>query len=175
MQGFTGLTAPGERGWFTFYAIAAFAYRQVITFSIVLFLAGKAFTLGIALAVWALVTQVGMPLWKLAAYVLTNPAIGRQRTRAVAVSGLLSAALVALVVALPVPLSTRDIKDPRPPQILLGSIHEPAIREIEYLAFLDEDLLLRVEVDEYDESVGRVSVLITVLRQRRLVHLEREV
>ncbi|TFL17281.1 peptidase M50 [Jannaschia formosa] len=100
------VTAPGERGWFAFYAVASFLYRMVIMFGIVLFVATKFFFIGVLLALWAAFTQLVVPMAKLARFVATDPKIGRQRRRALWISGLGVAAAAALALFLPLPYAT---------------------------------------------------------------------
>ena len=101
-------TARGERGWLVFYGIASFLYRQFILFAIVLFIAGQLFIIGVVLAIWAVATQLLWPLAKGMHFVLTNPKLDRRRTRAVLATAGIAAALVAVVVAVPVPSWTRS-------------------------------------------------------------------
>ncbi len=99
--------ARGERTWFVVYGVAAFAYRMVIMFVIIVFVAGKFFVIGVLLAIWAIITQVIIPAAKRVAFLFTNPRIGRQRVRALTTSGLTLAALLVVIVLLPVPSWTR--------------------------------------------------------------------
>jgi putative peptide zinc metalloprotease protein len=56
--------STGERVWMVVYGIASFIYRIFISFIIITFIAGKFFVIGILLAIWALATQVLMPVGK---------------------------------------------------------------------------------------------------------------
>ena len=47
-----------ERFWFVFYGIAAFIYRMLIMFVIILYIAGKFFAIGVVLALWAAFSQI---------------------------------------------------------------------------------------------------------------------
>jgi len=95
--------ARGERTWFLVYGIASFVYRMFIMAVIVLFVASKFFAVGVVLAIWALTTQIGVPLAKIVSFVLTSPRLRRQRTRAVLTSGAGVAALAAALTLVPVP------------------------------------------------------------------------
>lgn len=100
-------TAGGERGWFVFYGLASFAYRMFIMFVIILFIAGELFFIGVLLAIWAVVTQIVLPLFKSVDFVLTNPKIQRKRARAVLTSGAGLALVFVALFLLPAPLWTR--------------------------------------------------------------------
>ena len=73
----------GERSWMMAYGIASFVYRVFIMFVIIMFIAGKFFFVGVLLAIWAIATQVFMPIGKSVSFLFTNPALGRQRGRSV--------------------------------------------------------------------------------------------
>lgn len=100
------VTAQGERGWFVFYAIAAFIYRLVITVGIALFIAGKLFFIGIALAIWAVSNAVIFPVFKGIWWLIEAPALRRNRSRAVLVSGGVTGVIVAALIAIPLPYAT---------------------------------------------------------------------
>ena len=100
------VTARGERKWLLFYAVASFCYRMVIMAGIVLFVATKFFFLGVILAVWSVFTQLVVPMAKLTHFVVADPRVGRQRRRALKVSGAAIGALVLLALFLPLPYAT---------------------------------------------------------------------
>ena len=81
------VTADGERRWFVLYGIAAFIYRLIITFVIVLFIPTKFFIVGILLAEWAVLTQVLFPLGKQLKFLFVSPKIRRRRLRALGLTG----------------------------------------------------------------------------------------
>ena len=97
----------GERIWMFVYGIGSFVYRIFITFVITLFIAGKFFVIGILLAIWAVATQVLVPVGKGIAYLAASPNLRRERGRALYASVALAAAAVVLVFVLPVPSWTR--------------------------------------------------------------------
>jgi putative peptide zinc metalloprotease protein len=101
------VTAPGETAWFACYGIAAFCYRLLIAFSIILFVAGKFFFVGVILALWASVSMLLMPLFKTVSFVLASPRIARQRTRAISTSLAVVIAVSSVVGFLPMPFWTR--------------------------------------------------------------------
>jgi putative peptide zinc metalloprotease protein len=101
------VTARGEEWWFAVYGAAAFFYRLAVLFGIAVFLAGRFFVVGVALAVFAVVTQIAVPLLRQATWVLTSPRIQSVRARALLTSGGVVAAVAALFLVVPVPLFTR--------------------------------------------------------------------
>lgn len=109
--GLRDLEAPpastGERVWFVAYTVTSFVYRLFIYASIILFIAGKFFAAGVVLAGWAVVSMIVLPAGKAIRFVFSSPRLGRKRSRAVAVSGMVLAAVVAIVAFVPVPLSSR--------------------------------------------------------------------
>ncbi len=100
-------TAPGEAPWLVGYAIAASVYRIAVLLAIALYLAGRFFLVGMALALATLVARIVVPLLRHLSYLLTDPIVGEGRGRALAGSFGLAAVLGALVFALPIPLRTQ--------------------------------------------------------------------
>ena len=116
--------SAGERFWLTFYGITSFVYRIVISFVIIMFIAGTFFIIGILLAIWAIATQVVMPVVKVVGYVATSPGVQRQRKRAVLASLAMVAAVAILLFVVPVPSWTRTegvIWVPEEAQVRAGS------------------------------------------------------
>jgi putative peptide zinc metalloprotease protein len=99
--------SPGERAWMMAYGIAAFFYRMFIMFVIIVFIAGKFFVVGVLLALWALATQVIVPVGKTLSFLTTSPGLRRQRGRVMLTSMLVVAALLGLVFVAPAPSWTR--------------------------------------------------------------------
>ena len=97
----------GEKFWFVVYGIAAFMYRLFILFVIILYIGGKFFFVGVVLAVWAVATQVVVPVSKTTTFLLSSPRLKRNRGRALATTSLLIGALIVLFFVVPAPLSTR--------------------------------------------------------------------
>lgn len=101
------VSAPGEGGWFLFYAPFSFAYRLFVMFSIAIFVATQYFVVGVALAVWSVVTGLGIPLYKAAGWVgrmVVRNEAGTRARRSVLVW--LAAGLV-LLFAVPMPYRTQ--------------------------------------------------------------------
>lgn len=97
----------GEKFWFVVYGVAAFIYRLFILFVIILYIGGKFFVVGIALAIWATITQVIIPVGKTMKFLFTSPQLRRKRGLALAVTALAVGAMGVLLFAVPAPLWTR--------------------------------------------------------------------
>jgi len=95
-----------ERGWFVFYGIAAFIYRMMIMFVIILYIAGKFFTIGVLLAIWAAATQIVTPMVKGLGFLFKSPQVRRKRRRAYAVTAAAVATVAGVLFVLPAPLRT---------------------------------------------------------------------
>ena len=98
--------ARGERGWFLFYGLAAFAYRMFIMFAIIVLVASQFFFVGVLLAIWAAFTQLVIPMGKIVAFLFSDRRLGRQRGRAVATSATLLAVALGLLFMVPAPFWT---------------------------------------------------------------------
>lgn len=77
------VATSGERIWFLFYGPAAFFYRQAVMLGIAIFIASQYLAVGIAVAVWSLLTGIALPIGKASWLVLTSPRLQRNRTRAI--------------------------------------------------------------------------------------------
>ncbi len=99
-------TSKGERKWFFFYAVAAFLYRIAIVTGIALFVAGKLFFIGVALAIMALVNAFVIPFGKGVWWLLTAPELRGKRKRALTLSGASLGLCAALFLAVPFPYAT---------------------------------------------------------------------
>jgi len=102
----TPVRAPDEKGWFFVYAIAAFAYRLLISLTIVMIVATRFFILGALLAIWSVTLIFVVPILKHLRFVATSPALRGIRHRAVTVTGLALLLIVGLLGFLPVPYRT---------------------------------------------------------------------
>lgn len=99
-------SCTGEKIWFICYGIASFFYRMVISFTIILFVAGKFFFMGIIFALWAVFSMIILPLYKQLRFLFTSPAIQRQRLRAITTSFSLLTILLCFLFFYPVSLSS---------------------------------------------------------------------
>jgi putative peptide zinc metalloprotease protein len=100
------VTAKGERAWFLIYGIASAVYRIVITFSIILFIAGKFFVIGVFFAIWAAATMIAVPLVKSFRFIFNSPLAQQNRVRTVTASMGLFVFVVGFIFLFPMPLST---------------------------------------------------------------------
>lgn len=94
---------PGEKRWMLFYAPAAFVARMLMLFGIALFVAQKFFVIGVLIAIWSLVTGIGLPFWKMFAHVFTSPQLHRNRGFAVRMTLGIAAAVLLILFAIPAP------------------------------------------------------------------------
>lgn len=97
----------GERVWFVLYGIAAFLYRIFIMFIIILYIGGKFFAIGVALAIWAIVTQAIVPMGKTLSFIFKSPKVKRNKKRTYGVAAGLAFGVFALFFILPAPLWTQ--------------------------------------------------------------------
>ena len=91
-----------ERFWLISFAIASYIYRWFITFAIAIFIASEYFFFGVLLALWAAISALVIPLVGMIAYVGWSSRLRRQRLRAVATTGLITALLGLLIFTVPV-------------------------------------------------------------------------
>jgi putative peptide zinc metalloprotease protein len=99
--------SAGERTWFLCYGAAAFFFRLFIAASIVLFVAGKFFVIGVVLAIWAGTSMLLLPLLRTLVFLFRSPQVSHRRTRAIVTSFTAAAIATYLVGFLPVPFWTR--------------------------------------------------------------------
>ena len=100
------VTAASEKLWFIVYGIASAVYRWIVTFSIILFVAGKFFVIGVILAIWGGATMIALPLHKALRFVFVASRQRHKQARTVLVSALLALLVFGLVGVLPMPLDT---------------------------------------------------------------------
>lgn len=101
------VTRSTERPWFLCYGIAAMLFRLFMTITIVLFIAGHFFILGVVMAIWALVLMVGMPVLKAVKFIFFNHTLDGIRSRALIVSIGMLVAFSGMLVFAPVPFATK--------------------------------------------------------------------
>lgn len=95
-----------ERVWLFTYAVLSFAYRMLVTFMIIVFIAAEFFFVGVLLALWAGFMMLLLPLGKVLKALFTGPRLAPVRSRAVAVSAALLGVPILLAAALPLPHRT---------------------------------------------------------------------
>eukprot|EP01034_Spumella_vulgaris_P014797 gene14797-18905_t len=91
------------------YGVAAFAYRLVLALAIALTLATYLFQLGVLLALWVLVSMLGLPAWRVLKFLLDSSLLATRGVRVLGVSALSVSALAILVAG--IPLSSRTEHD----------------------------------------------------------------
>jgi putative peptide zinc metalloprotease protein len=74
------VSRQGERVWFVVYTILSFFYRIFIYVGIIQFIAGKFFTVGLLLALWAAATMVLLPLGKAVKFLSSSPRLGDRKS-----------------------------------------------------------------------------------------------
>ena len=91
------VTAPGEKLWFIGYGLLSVVYRLTLTIGICLFVASKYFVIGVGIAIWALVSQVGLPVARGLKFLVADPRLRDRRLRA---NGLVAGCAVTLAAAM---------------------------------------------------------------------------
>ena len=99
--------SAGEKFWLVVYGVTSFVYRIFISFVIITFIAGRFFVVGVVLAIWAIATQLFMPVAKALSFLFSNPGLRRQRGRALSTTLLLLVAALGLLFFVPAPNWTR--------------------------------------------------------------------
>lgn len=98
--------APGEAAWLWGYAPAAFAYRVLISVSLVGWFGQTSFLLGALLALAFIWTMFGRPLWQLARRAAGTQLADAPRQRAGRRLALLALAALAILAVLPMPYAS---------------------------------------------------------------------
>ena len=96
-------TAEGEEWWLVSYAVAAFIYRIFITIRIVIFVAGRFFFIGIALALWSAFGMVVMPVYKIFHHIFTDMQMKKYLPRVLTTIGLLLIMAFGFILWAPMP------------------------------------------------------------------------
>ena len=102
----TPANTRGERVWCFVYGIAAFVYRLFIMFVIILYVGGKFFAIGVLLALWAVTTQILVPISKGVLFLFNDPRLHRQRGRSIGIAAAVFTAVVATMTLVPAPFWT---------------------------------------------------------------------
>ncbi|TKB06036.1 hypothetical protein [Desulforhopalus sp. IMCC35007] len=101
------VTAAGERPWFVCYGIAAFFYRLFVLAALTLFVSSKFFIVGILIAIWAIFTQILLPVIKHSYGFYTSVRGRRKRTRFITASIVTTTVAAILFFGVPIPLRTK--------------------------------------------------------------------
>jgi putative peptide zinc metalloprotease protein len=95
-----------ERGWFFWYGISAFFYRLFVLFVIILFVAERYPLVGQAIALWALVAMVILPLVRQINFLFTSRRLAKRRKRALLVTASIIGSLALILFVIPVPYAS---------------------------------------------------------------------
>jgi putative peptide zinc metalloprotease protein len=96
-----------ERFWLASYAIAGPVYRVMALGTLMLFIAGKFFFIGVLLALFGAIIWILLPFYKMLFYLFKSPTIRSVRSRALTMSAFLVLTSIILLFWVPLPLSTR--------------------------------------------------------------------
>jgi putative peptide zinc metalloprotease protein len=99
-------SAEGEEWWLASYAIAAFIYRIFITIRIVIFVVGRFFFIGVALALWSAFGMVVMPVYKIFHHIFTDMQMKQYLPRVLTTIGLLLTIALGFILLAPMPSFT---------------------------------------------------------------------
>ena len=102
----TPVTDESEKPWLAGYGILAWLYRIFITFVIAMFLAGKYFVLGVALALWSMALLFVFPLFRGLRFLLTDKSISGNRMQPIARTAAIVASIALVVSLIPFSLYT---------------------------------------------------------------------
>lgn len=100
------VTASGERSWFVVYGIASFFYRMFVLAALALFISSKFFFVGILIALWAICTQIILPVVRNSYRFYDSIGGRRKRTRFITASIMIGVVATILLFVVPVPLRT---------------------------------------------------------------------
>jgi putative peptide zinc metalloprotease protein len=92
-----------ESWWLPLYGVVSLAYWVVLMSGIVFFVAKQYLVLGQLLAVFLLVTGLGVPLFKFLRYLASSPRLAHQRSASVLRVGVWGGLLLAALTVVPIP------------------------------------------------------------------------
>jgi putative peptide zinc metalloprotease protein len=95
-----------ERGWFIAYGVIAFIYRLYILVTIILFVAERYPLVGQAIALWALIGMLILPLARQVKFLFTSQRLAKRRTRALLTTLSLVGFFALILFVIPVPYAT---------------------------------------------------------------------
>jgi len=95
-----------ERFWLFSYSIASFCYRVFLLSAIVIFLWDGFFIIGVALAVWAVFSQLILPAGKVIKRTIASPLVRKHGARAIIATGSLFIFTYILIFFTPIPHRT---------------------------------------------------------------------
>jgi putative peptide zinc metalloprotease protein len=156
-----------ERGWFFFYGITAFFYRLFVLFVIILFVAERYPLVGQAIALWALVGMVILPLARQVFFLFTSQRLANRRKRVLLVSASIIGSLTLLLFVVPAPYATRAegvVLPPEGSELRVGAQGEVVKIVVRPDDHVTEDQLLVVMEDPFLQTdlkrlAGRLHAL----------------
>jgi putative peptide zinc metalloprotease protein len=95
--------SEGERKWLFLYGPVSFAYRLFVLFGIAIIIASKFVVVGALVAIWALIATIALPLMRGAQYLVR---VRHARTRRLVTSTVVTGALIAFFLVVPLPHHT---------------------------------------------------------------------
>ena len=99
-------SSAAERIWLMSYGAASWVYRVMVTAATALLVASVVPSLGVVLALWVVLGQIGWPLARGCHFIATAPQLQAQRARAWGAALAMVMALATLLLAVPLPLAT---------------------------------------------------------------------
>ena len=100
------VTDDSERPYLLTYGVLAWLYRVFITFVIAIFLAGKYFVLGVALALWSLALLIVFPIYSGIKFLATDQSITGTRMHTIGRTAAIAATIGIVVSLIPFSLYT---------------------------------------------------------------------
>lgn len=94
--------APGEKKWLLLYGVLSGVYRLVLSFAVAVYIAGHYFFVGVLLAIWAVILQIVLPLWRGLAGAFTAASKNGKQRRFWLVHALLAMAIYVALFVIPV-------------------------------------------------------------------------
>lgn len=99
-------STPGERRWFLSFGVLSFGYRVLVLGGIIMLIASKFFFAGVLLALWSVITWIGLPLIRGVTFLLASPRLHAVRARGIATTFVIVLALGLGLFAVPMPRNT---------------------------------------------------------------------
>ncbi|MBW6493251.1 MAG: HlyD family efflux transporter periplasmic adaptor subunit [Burkholderiaceae bacterium] len=96
----------GNRAWLIAYGLLSALYRVFVTIVIAMFIAGKFFFIGVALAIWAVTVMTVVPVIKTVRSIVDSARLREHRRRVLTVSALVVIGLATLLFVVPAPFRT---------------------------------------------------------------------
>lgn len=106
LEAHSPVTEESEKPWLASYGVLAWLYRVFITFVIAIFLAGKYFVLGVALALWSLTLLFVVPIYRGIRFLLTDKSIAGIRMKPIGRTAAIAASIAVVVSLIPFSLYT---------------------------------------------------------------------